>query len=374
MKSLTLLPTLLFCLGTLAVSAQTDRRIEEQKQKIAALEKKIADEEREISQLKQGKTANEQKARRLARQIESRNQLLDETEKQAHLLREELARTDSIAGSLSASLEHSRTQYAQMVREAYRNYKQNNYLTYLFSSKNFTDVARRISNLRSAARFRERRLSHIDSLSRCVTVEKELLDARKRALDSVTDKLRIQKERLQRDARTARANVKQMSKREQEMLRQKVAKEQQLDIAVDELRKLTKGNREGISFSGKTSGLRLPVTAGRVKKYKGNMAEIIGPRGAHVISIYQGRVVEIQRNRITNKYDVYIAHGEYLSSYANLGSICCEKGQKVTKNQQIGTIGSSVDILTMETEYKVVFGIYSPDPREAMRAEQCFRK
>lgn len=375
MKSASLLTILLLCLfAACPVTAQNDRRIEEQKRVIAALEKKIADEEREISKIKQGKAATEQKARRLARQLESRNQLLDETEKQARLLRDELSKTDSIAGGLNASLERNRAQYAEMVREAYRNYRQNNYLTYLFSSCDFDDAARRISNLRSVSLMRERQLRRIDSLARCVTAEKALLDRRREALDSVTDKLRIQRERLQRDARTARANVKQMSRREQDMLRQKVAREQQLDVAIGELRKLTKGNTEGSSFSNRTSGLRLPVTAGRVKKYKGNLAEITGPRGAHVISIYDGKVVDIRRNRITNKYEVYVAHGEYLTSYANLGSICCEKGRKVARNEQIGTIGSSVDILTMETEYKMVFGIYAPDPKETMRAENCFRK
>lgn len=375
MKSAPLLTILLLCLfAACPVTAQNDRRIEEQKRVIAALEKKIADEEREISKIKQGKAATEQKARRLARQLESRNQLLDETEKQARLLRDELSKTDSIAGGLNASLERNRAQYAEMVREAYRNYRQNNYLTYLFSSCDFDDAARRISNLRSVSLMRERQLRRIDSLARCVTAEKALLDRRREALDSVTDKLRIQRERLQRDARTARANVKQMSRREQDMLRQKVAREQQLDVAIGELRKLTKGNTEGSSFSNRTSGLRLPVTAGRVKKYKGNLAEITGPRGAHVISIYDGKVVDIRRNRITNKYEVYVAHGEYLTSYANLGSICCEKGRKVARNEQIGTIGSSVDILTMETEYKMVFGIYAPDPKETMRAENCFRK
>ena len=64
---------------------------------------------------------------------------------------------------------------------------------------------------------------------------------------------------------------------------------------------------EGASFSTKTTGLRLPVTAGSVKRYKENMAEISGPKGAHVISIYDGKVVEIKRNRITNKYDVFVA-------------------------------------------------------------------
>ena len=70
--------TLAFLLFTLTAAAQTDRRIEEQKRVIAALEKRIATEEQEISKIQKGRTATEERVRRLARQIDSRNQLLDE--------------------------------------------------------------------------------------------------------------------------------------------------------------------------------------------------------------------------------------------------------------------------------------------------------
>ena len=351
--------TLAFLLFSLAAVAQqtTDNRIEAQKKVIAALEKRIATEEREISKLQKGRSATEERVRRLARQIDSRNQLLDETEKQARLLREEIARTDSVAGNLSATLERDRAQYGEMVREAYRNYKHNNYLTFLFSSRDFTDVARKITALREVASLRERKLR----------------DSRKKSLDSVTRNLSAQREKLQRDARNAKASIRSLSQKEKQALQRKISQEQQLDVAIGELRKLTKGNTEGASFSTKTSGLRLPVTAGRVKRYKENMAEITGPKGAHVISIYDGKVVDIKRNRITNKYDVYVAHGEYITSYANLGTICVEKGQKVARNAQLGTIGSSVNVMTMETEYKLVFGIYPPNPGQKMRAEDCFK-
>ena len=347
--------TLAFLLFTLTAAAQTDRRIEEQKRVIAALEKRIATEEQEISKIQKGRTATEERVRRLARQIDSRNQLLDETEKQARLLRGEIARTDSVAGNLSAKLERDRAQYGEMVREAYRNYKHNNYLTYIFSSRDFTDVARKITALREVASLRERKLRDIEALTAEVRTEKETLDRRKRSLDSVTRSLSAQREKLQRDARNAKASIRSMSQKEKTALQRKIAQEQQLDVAIGELRKLTKGNTEGASFSAKTSGLRLPVTAGRVKRYKENMAEITGPKGAHVISIYDGKVVDVKRNRITSKYDVYVAHGEYITSYANMGTICVEKGQKVARNEQLGTIGSSVNIMTMETEYKLVF-------------------
>lgn len=369
-----LLAALLLALSVSGAVAQNDAQIREQKRIIASLEKRIAAEEWEISKLRQGRTSTEERIRRLARQIDSRTQLLDATEKEASLLREEIARKDSVAGGLSAALERNREQYAAMVREAYRNYRHNNYLTYIFSSRDFADATRRIANLRAVASMRESKLRDIRSLSEQVRTEQEELGRRKLSLDSATRRLSSQRERLQLDSRNARASVSRLSKKEKAALQRKIAQEQQLDAAIGELRKLTKGNKEGASFSSKTSGLRLPVQGGRVKRYKGNMAEVAGPKGAQAISIYDGKVVEIKRNRITGKYDVFVAHGEYITSYANLGTICVEKGQKVARNEALGTIGSAVDIETMQTEYRLVFGIYPPDPKQTMSAANCFKK
>ena len=373
MKSLRMLIPILLCAAGTA-SGQNDARVAEQKRVIAALEKKIAAEEQEIARLRKGRSSTEEQVRRLARQIDSRSQLLDATEKEASQLRGEIARTDSVAGDLAARLERDRQQYAEMVREAYRNYRQNNYLTYLFSARDFADVARRITDLRAVAALRERKLRDIRSLADEVRTEQETLARRRRELDSVSTRLTAQREKLQRDSRNAKATIQQLSKREKSALQRKIEQEQQLDVAISELRKLSKGNKEGASFSSKTSGLRLPVVGGRVKRYKGNMAEISGPKEAQVISIYDGKVVETKRNRITGKYEVFIAHGEYITSNANLGSVCVGKGQKIARNQQIGTIGSSVDFETMQTEYRIVFGIYPPDPKQTMRAENCFRR
>ena len=49
--------TLFLLFAALAASAQADRKIEQQKRVIAALEQKIAAEEREISKLKEGRAA-----------------------------------------------------------------------------------------------------------------------------------------------------------------------------------------------------------------------------------------------------------------------------------------------------------------------------
>lgn len=366
---------LILILATSTLQAQTDqKKIDDQKRKIENLERQIADREREIKSLKKGRSTAEQRARTLARQIETRNTLLNETEAEEQDLKRETASADSTANLLDASLERHRERYAGMVREAWRNYRHNNYLSYLFAAEDFADVARRIANLREVASLRERQMKVIDSLKAQTAEQRALLERRRYALDSVQESLKKQKKRLQEDAAEARASVKQLSKKEQSALKKKVEQERLLDDAIAELRKLTKGNKQGASFSKSTSNLNLPVVGGKVKKYMGNMAEISGPKGAEIRSIYEGKVVDIKRNRITGKYDVYVAHGEYITSYANLSAVVVERNASVKRNQRIGTIGSSVDVITMQNEYTLVFGIYPPDPKQKMSASDCFRK
>lgn len=362
----------IFTVGS--VAAQNEQRIAEQRKAIAALEKKIAAEEAEINKLKKGRSATEERAKRLARQIEARNQLITETEQEASLIGEEIERADSVAGKLASSLERNRALYTTLARESYRNYRHNNYLSYLFSAENFADVARRLTALRELASLRERTLQSIETEQAQLSEERKRLTRQHRALDSVTRSATRQKERLQRDVSSAKGEIRRFTQRERAALQRKVEQEQQLSVAISELRKLTKGNKEGASFSKNTTGLNLPVSQGKVKRYKGNMAEIIGKKGAAVRTIYEGKVVELKRNRITAKYDVFVAHGEYITSYANMGTVAVEKGQKVAKNQPLGTVGAAVNAATMETEYKIVFGIYSPNPNEELSAAQCFKK
>lgn len=361
-------------LVALPVVAQNSKKIAEQQRVIANLEKKIAEDERKIKNLKSSKSSTQKKVKLLTRQIESRNQLLNANRRQINLLNRDISRTDSTARHLASQLEQTKAQYAELVRESYRNYRHNNYLSYIFSSESFTDVVRRISILRNIALVRSEKIKEIDSLRGEVARHRDTLAIRKESLTTTRRNLNSQKQKLQKDANAARSTVKRLTKQEKQALQNKIAREEQLEVAINELRRLTKGNKEGASFSKMTSNLNLPVVGGTVRKYKGNMAEIVGRKDAGIITIYAGKVIDIKRNRITNKYDVYVAHGEYISTYANLSEVCVAKDAKVAKNQRIGTIGSSVNLTTMEMEYKMVFGIYSPDPSEVMQASKCFKK
>lgn len=356
------------------LSAQEKARIEEQRRIIEELEEQVKQDEKRLSEIKKDKSTALRRVNSITNQINSRNTLLNRTEKEINSIEKNIENNNRMISLTSQKLTDEREKYAEMVREAYRNHRQNNYITYILASKSFSDISRRIANIRAVAELRAERMHRIDSLNNSLSEQQLTLSERKQSLDSVQRKAEAQKLKLQSDVKAAKQAMSQLSTKERAALKEKMESEELLDAAINELRKLTKGNTEGASFSRTTSNLNLPVDGGKVRRYKGNMAEIVGAKGASVRTIYDGKVVEVKRNRINGKYDVFVAHGEYITSYANMDEVSVEKGQKVAKNSRIGEVGSSVNVTTMESEYKLVFGIYSPNPKETMRAADCFKK
>ena len=353
--------------------AQTSK-IEEQKRVIADLERSIAREEKELAQLKKNQSSAEKQIRSLTKQIEKRNALIRETTRQIKQLTNEVNASEKRLRSLGGQLSQLEQNARDIVRAAYRNYRYQNYLTYLFSSKSFADIARRIAMLRVATEYRLTQIKQVSAVRSDVQAEKKVLSKRREELSATKRRLDNQRAKLKSDMEAAKKTISKMSSKQQQVLRSKMEHEEKLNSAIKQLRKLTKGNKAGASFSAKTTALNLPVAGGKVKRYKGNMAEITGNEGAAVTSIYEGKVVDIKRNKVNNKYDVYIAHGEYITSYANLSAVSIAKGATVAKGEKIGTIGSAVNISTMEMEYKIVFGIYAPSPDVTMSAANCFKK
>ena len=356
------------------LTAEEKARIAEQRKVVEELEEQLAKDELRLKEIKADKSNALKRMNTINSQIKSRTSLLTRTEGEIISIEKNIALTDNQIAQTKEEYDTEREKYAEMVREAYRNYKQNNYVTYILASDNFTDIARRIANIRAVASLRAARMHRIDSLGKSLQEQQLSLAERRHKLDSVQRKAQEQRSKLQKDVKSAQLTMNQLSKKEQSALKDKLESEERLDAAIDALRKLTKGNKEGASFSRTTTNLNLPVDGGTVRRYKGNMAEIVGKKGAKVRSIYDGKVVDVKRNRISGQYDVFVAHGEYITSYANLESVVVEKDAKIAKNGTIGVIGSSVNLTTMQPEHKMVFGIYSPKATETMRAADCFKK
>lgn len=359
----------LFTLPTLYAQSEDALR-----KTIDKLEASIEKEEKELAKLKKNKSSKQKLVNSLARQIEQRNSLIAARDKQIKQLNKDITEAEKRVGELSVHLDSLEHSCAEMTKEAYRNYRNHNTLVYLFSSKSALELAHRIADMRSATLFRKGQIEQITTTRDNVRKERETLTKKREEVAVAKKKLNNQRAKMREERDLAKATIRQMSKEEQKVQASMAEHEKRLNSAIAELRKITKGNTSGSGFSTSTKGLRLPVTAGKVVRYNANTAEIIGSKGANVNTIYEGKIVRVSRNKINNKYDVYVAHGEYISSYANLSDVCVKQGDTVIKNQKIGTIASMVNPSTMAVEYKILFAIHSPNPKVVMKASNLFKK
>lgn len=346
---------------------------EEQRRIIASLEASIARDEKALSSIKNDKASAQKRVNILTKQIKKRESLIAATNKRIKTLTGEVNASEKKIKELGREHSNLENSCAEIIRAAYRSYRFNTWSAYILSATSFAQIARNIASLRTATIRRSENMKHVISVKEDVEAEKRRLENKKAELDKQKKNLDNQKAKLDADRKAARSNVKEFSQKEKNAMELLSSHQAELDQAVAKLRSLTKGNKAGDSFNSKTSKLHIPVVGGYVKKYKGNMAEIVGRENARIISIYEGKVMDVKRNKVTNKFDVYIAHGEYITSYANLSSVSVSKNSTVKKDETIGVIGSSVNPSTFEIEYKLVFGIYAPNPSVKMQAANCFK-
>ena len=125
LRILTLLVALLMALPHLAIAqtAQEKARIEEQRRLVEQLEKEVAESEKALSAIKKDKSTAQQRVRNITRQINSRNQLLTRTEREIGNIERNITLNDSLIRKTEREITTERERYAEMVREAHRNYK-----------------------------------------------------------------------------------------------------------------------------------------------------------------------------------------------------------------------------------------------------------
>lgn len=352
-------------------NAQSKSAVEKQRAKVESYKRDLEQCKRRMREIIASKSSASRQIEQLRTQMNLRNNLIHETEEELRLLQQQIASSDSVATLLGAEIERNREIYAEMVREAWRNYRQNNYTTYLFAARGVSDAARRTANIKRVAEMRAQKAAEISAQEQALGEQRAELSRRKHELDSVNMSLASERNALRQDISDVRSRLGKLSANEKKTLAEQSNYQKRLDAAAEELRRLTKGNTEGASFSDKTSNLNLPVEGGSVMRYSNNVAYVKGRRGAKVISIYDGKVVKIDRDN-TNRFSVFVAHGGYISTYVHLGSVCVAEGDKIKKNQQIGTVGIGIDDEGRESIY-MNFALYNPSGKK-LNAANCFKK
>lgn len=367
-----LLITLLATTPLSASAQKSGKSVEDQRKRVEQYKKSLDNAKKQVNNLKKEKSSAHEQVKALEKQVKMRLEYISEVEAEHRLVEEEIAATEHIIDSLDATLAHNREIYSETVRVAYRNYKQNNSLYYLFSSRNITEAARRMAEMQHIADSRRALADTISVQSARLEEQRAVLTVRSNELDSVTKALDKERRELEDDRVAAQRSYNKLSKREQDAINEQRKQEKLHENAVAELQKLIKNNTVGSSFSKSTRGLNLPVEGGTLTE-EGYGATITGKAGDSVRTMHEGKVEEIVRMDRTNHYTVYLSYGAHLVTFTNLSSVCVKKGDVLKKDQKIGTIGRGINAKGQEYHY-IRIAVYERNSQKQLFVSNFFKK
>ena len=370
MTRTSLLLTLLFALATLSVTAQ---HLESLREEIRQAEEEIKMTNQLLSKTQKNQQTTDRQLNLIRNKIRNRKNIISNLEKQSGLIENNIGAKNTTIRSLEQDLNRLRQEYAAMVYDSYKNYKLNNFMLFLFASRDFNDATLRIAYMHRYNRMREQKAAEIDSVSASVGREISSLQSQKEELDKVRrsrneeltslDKdetqYRTSSQKLQQEAGKLNSIIKANRKRIEQMqkqIRQIIAEESRKNKAKPQ----TSEQREfDVKLSGQfeqnTGKLPYPVRGVIVNNYglhshtaikgvveKNQGVDIAAEPGAEVRAVFEGEVSQVLLNQWTNKF-VLLRHGNYLTLYSNLASVNVKVGDRVTLNQPIGRIASSED-------------------------------
>lgn len=365
-----LLLTLLFALATLSVPAQ---QLESLREEIRQAEEEIKMTNQLLSKTQKNQQTTDRQLNLIRNKIRNRKNIISNLEKQSGLIENNIGAKSTTIRSLEQELNRLRQEYAAMVYDSYKNYKLNNFMLFLFASRDFNDATLRIAYMHRYNRMREQKAVEIDSVSASVGREISSLQSQKEELDKVRrsrneeltslDKdetqYRTSSQKLQQEAGKLNSIIKANRRRIEQMqkqIRQIIAEESRKNKAKPQ----TSEQREfDVKLSGQfeqnTGKLPYPVRGVIVNNYglhshtaikgvveKNQGVDIAAEPGAEVRAVFEGEVSQVLLNQWTNKV-VLLRHGNYLTLYSNLASVNVKVGDRVTLNQPIGRIASSED-------------------------------
>lgn len=361
----------LFCALNLAAQNQS---LDALRDEIRRAEEEIRATNELLAKTKKDKQVTQNQLKLIQNRIRNRKQIIANLEKQTQVINGDIGTKNDTVHAMQNELTQLRKEYADMVYAAYKNYKLNNFLVFLFASKDFNDATRRISYMRRYNRMRQQKAEQIKSVADSLHVQIGELENRKAELTKVRDTRTQEVSSLGKDEKQYQSSLSEINTKSGKLSSEIRKKQSQINklqqriqaIIAEEARKnrappKSAAQEEYIAnlsgrFDQNKGLLPYPVRGGViVDRYgvhphatqKGLMVNnkgvnIASGSGAEVRAVFEGDITQIVFVQGLNN-TVIIRHGNYLTTYSNLASVNVKTGDKVTLNQVIGRLSNSDD-------------------------------
>ncbi len=368
--------------------AQNRKELEAQKKK---LQKEISYTNRLLKENEKTKKTSLSQLRQINKKISSRENLIEAMEQEVAIYSDSIAEQELKLDTLESNLEELKSEYAQMIQNAYKNRSAYDRMMFIFSAENFNQAFKRLKYFQQYARFRQIQGEEIIKTKAIINDQIQLLEAIKASKEGLLkakrneyNTLAQEKNKKQEVYNSLKGKEKQLKKQ----LQDKVSAAKKIDRAIakiieEEIRKA----REAAKKAGKSEkGFPMTPEARELSNnFAANKGKLPWPVAEGVITGQFGehphptlKNVKVQNNGIdisTKKENIgrsifegtvktvfivpgegkviLIQHGEYFTSYSFFKEVYVKIGDKVTTKQSLGILISEQEESTSNMHLEI---------------------
>ncbi|MGE5425038.1 MAG: murein hydrolase activator EnvC family protein [Syntrophothermus sp.] len=397
-----------FCIPWMMTGQDQQSKLHKTKKQ---LEEEIRYTNKLLEETQKSKAASLTKINMLKRQIERREALIDVINNDLTRIQGEMNVQDHELNRMNAELSKMKDEYAKMIYYSYKNLNTNNRLLFIFSASDFNQAMNRLMYYRQYSSYRRLQAEQIRSTQMVVNLKQRELESirgekLRLAQEKELEKVRLSKEREEKDK-----SVKELSKKETQLMatlkqKQQAAAKLQREIEkliAEEVRKAAEKARKAEksattpkmetrktdimlthsevqlsnNFAANKGKLPWPSEKGVITgsfgehnhpvlkyvKVKNNGVDIATEQGSPVRSVFSGKVSRVMNMQNLHSV-VIIRHGEYLTVYSNLAEVYVKDGQEVTTRQAIGKVFTNTEESRTELHFEIWLGKTIQNPQE----------
>lgn len=367
---------------------------DQRQQNLEAQRKRL---QQEIKQINTLLFSNEKRKKSVLTQVEDlslkinvRRRLIRVTNEQANRLTQQINVNQRSISQQRKELEALKKDYSDMILKSYQSKSGQSRMMFLFSSENFLQAYKRFQYLKQYASFRKKQGELISEKTQILQeLNISLLD-QKRKKENLVKENRAAEEQYRQEQKSQESLVLELKKKERNFISQIRRKQKKTNEINKEIQRLI---REAIIASNKAAGrkrnsnvfsltpedqlisdnitankgkLPWPVQQGVVIQRFGrqphpvvktaiiqsNGVTIATPKNAQARAVFEGKVMSIIGFKGSNP-SVLIQHGNYITTYSNLGEVYVTKGQKVKPKEVIGKVFTNPETGKTELKFSV---------------------
>lgn len=402
---LSVLSACFFIFISVNITCAQSNKANKLKDDIRKIEKEIEYTNKLLDETKLNKKTTLNQVLLLKSQIEKRERLIDEYNNEINNLSSNIDINQQTISQLQQTVRSLKEEYAKMVYYAYKNRSSYSRLMFILSSESFNQAYQRIKYFKQYSTYRKKQIDLIHLTEQQLGYKVSELEKQKNEKESLLQNKEKEKNKLTKEKNEQDKNVQQLKKKEKDLVSTIKKKQKEADklqkeierIIAEEIKKSKEKFNKNVpkppdnktnvkkvpdnsnaimltpeetiisnNFSMNKGSLPWPTEKGVISssfgehphpvhkdvKIKNNGINILTNKGASVRSIFNGVVTAVIPTP-DGKKAIIIRHGEFLSVYSNLESVCVKRYDKILTKQKIGLIYGDPDEKTSELHFEI---------------------